>query len=57
MWLGSHVAVDVVPASSCISNLTPSLGTSVCCGCSPKKKINKKKKKKICHLKIATSEI
>ena len=29
-------------ASSCSSNLTPSLGTSICCGCSPKK--TKKKK-------------
>ena len=41
MWLGSGVAVAVVQASSCSSNLTPSLGTSICHGCSPKKE-NKK---------------
>ena len=31
---------------SCSSDLTPSLGTSICCGCSPKKRGKKKKKKK-----------
>ena len=36
-WLGSCVAVAVVQASGYSSNLTPSLGTSICCGCSPKK--------------------
>ena len=35
--LGSGVAVAVVWAGSCISDLTPSLGTSMCHGCSPKK--------------------
>ena len=34
MWLILAVAV----ASSYSSNLTPSLGTSICCRCSPKKK-------------------
>ena len=34
-WLGSWVAVAV--ASSYSSVLTPSLGTSTCHGCSPKK--------------------
>ena len=40
-WVGeSHVAVAV--AGSCSFNSTPSLGTSICHGCSPKKqKINK----------------
>ena len=41
-WLRSHVAVAVVQPSSCSSDLTPGLGTSICLGCSPKKekKIN-----------------
>ena len=41
--LGSHVALAVVQAGSCTSNLTPSLRTSICRGCDPKK--TKKKKK------------
>ena len=31
---------------SCSSNWTPSLGTSICCRCGPKRKKEKKKKKK-----------
>ena len=31
------------PAASCSSHSTPSLGTSMCCRCSPKKKKEKKK--------------
>ena len=46
MQLGSGVAVAVAEASRCTSNLTPSLGTSICHGCSPKKQKKKKKKKK-----------
>ena len=38
MRLGSDVAVAVVQASSCGSDLTPSLGISICHTCSPKKK-------------------
>ena len=45
MRLGSHVAGAEVQAGSCSSDLTPSLGTSICHGCCPKKK--KKKKKKV----------
>ena len=37
MWLGSWVAMAVVQASSYSSNLTPSLGTSICRRCGPKK--------------------
>ena len=37
MWLWSGVAVAVVSASSYSSDSTPSLGTSICRGCSPKK--------------------
>ena len=37
MWLGSQVAVVVVEVGSCSSDLTPSLGTSICCQCGPKK--------------------
>ena len=41
--LGSPVAVAVAQAGSYNSNQTPSLGTSICRGCGPKK--TKKKKK------------
>ena len=37
-WLGSGIVMAVVQASSCSSNLTPSLETSMCHGCGPKKK-------------------
>ena len=40
MWLRSSVAMVVAVAGSCSSDLTPSLGTSICCGCS---RIKKKK--------------
>ena len=46
MWLGSGVAVAVVWAGSYSSDSTPSLGTSICRGCSPKKTKKKKKKRK-----------
>lgn len=35
--LGSCIAVAVVEAGSCSSDLTPRLGTFICCECSPKK--------------------
>ena len=41
--LGSCVAVAVAQASSYSSNLTPSLGTSMSCGCSPGKNKTKQK--------------
>ena len=44
MWLGSSVAVAVVQAGSCSSNSTPSLGTSICCGCGSKNKQTKTNK-------------
>ena len=31
--LGSHIVVTVAEASSCSSNLIPSLGTFICCRC------------------------
>ena len=40
--LRSGVAVAVVLAGNCSSNLTPSLGTSICLGCGPKKQKKKK---------------
>ena len=43
MWLGSCVALAVVQAGICISDLTPSLGTGV--ALKSKKKKKKKKKK------------
>ena len=44
IWLRSGVAVAVVQAGSCSSNSTPSLGTSICCRCGPKKTKNKQNK-------------
>ena len=41
--LGSGVAVAVVSAGSCSSSWTPSLGTSTCCRCGPKKQNNNNK--------------
>ena len=38
MWLGSGIAMAVAQASSYSSDSTPSLGTSICCTNSPKKK-------------------
>ena len=46
MQPGSDVVVAVVYTSSCVSNSMPSLGTSTCHGCHPKKTKKKKKKKK-----------
>ena len=45
MRLGSGVAVAVVWAGSYSSDSAPSLGTSICHGCDPKKTKDKKKKK------------
>ena len=39
-WLESGVAVAVVEASSCSSHSNPSLGTSICRRCGPKKTKN-----------------
>ena len=36
-WLRSHIAVAVVWASGSSSDFTPSLGTSICLECGPKK--------------------
>ena len=46
LWLRSGVAVAVVQPSSCSSDLTPSLGTSICCRFGPKKKKTKHNKTK-----------
>ena len=43
-WLRSGIAVAVVQAGSCSFNSTPSLGTSICHRCGPKKMTKKKKK-------------
>ena len=47
MRLRFGVAVAVVQASSYRSDVTPSLGTSICRGCSPLKK--QKQQKKLQH--------
>ena len=49
MQLGSGTAVAVAVAGSYSSNSTPSLGTSICGGCVPKKTKDEKKKKKDNH--------
>ena len=41
MQLRSHIAVAVVQANSYSSDSMPSLGTSICFGCSPKRPKNK----------------
>ena len=46
MPLGSHVAVAVALAGGYSSDLTPSLGTSICWGSGPKRQKDKKKTKK-----------
>ena len=46
MRLGSCIAVVVAQAGSCSSDLTPSLGISVCCGCGPKMQKEEERKKK-----------
>ena len=43
-WLVSCISVAVVQANSCSSYLTPSLGTSICHECGPKKQKQKQKK-------------
>ena len=53
MRLRFHVAVSVAWASSCSSNWTPGLGTSICCGCSrgkAKKKKEERKQKNRCRV-------
>ena len=49
MWLGSHIALAVASAGGYSSNSAPSLGTSICHGCGPKKTHTKKDKEKRHH--------
>ena len=46
MWPVPKLLQLWAQAGNCSSDLTPSLGTSICCRCSPKKKMEKKKKEK-----------
>ena len=46
MWLGSGIVMAVAYSGSCSSNLTPSLGTSICLRGSPKKQQTNKQTKK-----------
>ena len=59
MWLGSWVAVAVAYTGSCSFDLTPSLGTSMCYGCGPKKlektTTTTTKKPKKCNTKQKTT--
>ena len=43
MWLRSGAAVAMAVADSCSSELTPSLGTSICCRYDPKRKAKQSK--------------
>ena len=52
MQLGSRVAVAVAKASGCSSDSTPSLGTFICCGCSPKNNNHKNNKQIITTLSL-----
>ena len=45
MRLRSHMAVAVGWAGGCSSDVTPSLGTSICCRCGPKKQTKQNKTK------------
>ena len=57
MPLGSCIAVAVGEASKCSSDSTPSLGTSICHGCGPKKSKTKQTNKgKLCHRWKMTEE-
>ena len=47
MWLGSGVAVALVEASCYSSDLTHSLGTSICYGCGSKKTTTPQKTHKL----------
>ena len=55
MWLRSLVAVAVAEASGYSSDSTPSLGTSICSGCGPRK-TKKKKKKEVLKFKLNSAE-
>ena len=50
MWLGSGIAVAVVLVGSYSSDSTPSLGTSLCHRCDPKKTEKKKKDMEVSYL-------
>ena len=52
--LRSHVAVAVVQAGSCSSDLIPSLGTSTYRRCGPKTQKNKNKNNKYIHIYVYT---
>ena len=56
MWLRSRTAVAMVQARSWSSDSTSSLGTSICCGCSPKKQKQKKKIKKGMKMSCSSHE-
>ena len=57
MWLGSRVAVAVAWASNGSSDWTPSLGTSICRSCNPKKSKKKRKEGDWSELRCAESII
>ena len=51
MRLGSHIAVAVVQAAAvALIRFDPSLETSICIGCGPKKKKRKRKKERALQL-------
>ena len=44
MLLGSDITVAVVWAGNCSSDSTPSLGTSICSRCGPKRQAKERRK-------------
>ena len=56
MWLRSCIAMAMVWASSCNSDLTSSLGTSICCTWSPEKQKQNKTKQKTNKQKNPTKQ-
>ena len=57
MQLGFRVALAVAVAGSYSSDSVPSLGTSICRGCGPKKTKDQKKKKKEREKKKETTSV
>ena len=58
MWLGSHIAVALASASGYSSGWIPSLGTSICHRCGPKKtRTNKQTKQNFNYIMLFFSTL
>ena len=56
MWLGTRAAVALAEAGGYSPNSTPSLGTSICLGCGPRKGKKIKKKRIPLHSHVIQSQ-